>query len=166
MRARTILREALSAAATLRGEAQPTREELKRRVKKLLDDVQLDESVLPQKSHTLSGGQRQRLSIARALALQPRILVCDESLSALDEDVRDEIVKLLKRLTTETGLALVFISHDVQLIAQISDEIMVFHRGEVIESASADEVLHHPAHPFTAELLHESGFWANPNTSA
>lgn len=164
MRARTILREALSAAAKLRGEAQPSHDEMTSRVQQLLDDVQLAESVLLQKPHTLSGGQRQRLAIARALALQPRILVCDESLSALDEDIRDEIVNMLKRLSAEKGLALVCISHDVHLIAQIADEIMVLHRGEVIENASADEVLHHPAHPFTAELLFESGYWANPNT--
>lgn len=158
MPVRAVLQEAIRTSAALRGEPRPGRELVNQRVQALRADVQLPESVLSHKPRELSGGQRQRVAIARALALRPRVLVCDESVSALDDDVRDSIVDLLKGLSAEMGLALLFISHDVHLIAEIAHRVMVMHQGSVVEQAPTAQLLNHPEHPFTAELIAESGF--------
>lgn len=156
-----ILEEALGArqSETRRGETHRLKKrERSALVDKLLRDVQLDPSLKTRKPRTLSGGQRQRLAIARALATQPNVLVCDEAVSALDAGVRASILDLLRTLAHSRQLATVFISHDVDVIAQVSDELLVMQQGRVVEQGSAHEVLTRPTHPFTRALLTDSGF--------
>ena len=143
---RSILAEAIALGDTPR----PRREE---RARQLLAQVGLDESLLSRRAHELSGGQRQRVAIARALARDPEILVCDEPVSALDVSVQAQVLDLLVSLQREFGLAMVFISHDLGVIAHVSDEILVMAEGAVVESGPAARVLGEPRHPFTRQLL-------------
>lgn len=145
----TVLR-ILEQAAALDGVARAQRPA---RVRELLGQVGLSDQLLDRRSHELSGGQRQRVSIARALARRPSILICDEPVSALDLSVQAQVLELLGELQVTLGLAMVFISHDLAVIAQMSDEIMVMKDGVVVEQGSAASVLAEPQHPFTRELL-------------
>lgn len=126
------------------------------RVRELLDQVGLSALMLPRRAHQLSGGQRQRVAIARALARRPSVLICDEPVSALDAAVRSQILDLIDSLQKILGLTVVFISHDLGVIAQHCDDILVLHQGKVVESGTRDHVLNNPAHPFTRELLDAS----------
>lgn len=123
------------------------------RLRELLDQVGLSHELVHRKPHQLSGGQRQRVAIARALARRPDVLVCDEPVSALDASVQAQVLSLLGRLQRQLDLSLIVISHDLGVIAQISDEVMVLHGGEVVERGSLFEVMANPQHPFTTELI-------------
>ncbi|HEX6682661.1 MAG TPA: ATP-binding cassette domain-containing protein [Candidatus Limnocylindrales bacterium] len=119
----------------------------------LLADVGLDASVASRRAPALSGGQCQRVSIARALALQPRLLVCDEAVSALDVSVQSQILRLLANLRATRKLAILFITHDLGVVRQIADRVAVMHRGRLVETATANEIFDQPSHPYTKTLL-------------
>lgn len=120
---------------------------------RLLEQVGLPAISGKKYPHELSGGQKQRIGIARALSLKPRILICDESVSALDVSVQAQILNLLQDLRVQLGLSYLFISHDLQVVHYISDRVLVMQAGKVVESGTADAVLHHPTHPYTQKLV-------------
>lgn len=126
------------------------------RLSELMNQVDLSPELLHRRPHQLSGGQRQRVAIARALARRPSILICDEPVSALDASVQAQILALLSTLQHSLGVAIVMISHDLGVIAQMSDEILVMHHGRAIEYGSADDVLNNPGEPLTQALIEAS----------
>ncbi len=130
-----------------------TEEERNARVEDLISQVGLPRSALDALPAQLSGGQRQRVAIARALALRPDAIIADEPTSALDVSVRAQILNLLMDLKNELGLAMVFISHDIQTVRYISDRIAVMNSGQVVEEGPAKELLANPQHPYTRTLL-------------
>ncbi|MGZ3847610.1 MAG: ATP-binding cassette domain-containing protein, partial [Flavisolibacter sp.] len=125
----------------------------KKRVSELLDRVNLSPHMMNRYPHEFSGGQRQRIVIARALALEPRFLVCDESVSALDVSVQAQVLNLLNDLKKELGLTLLFISHDLSVVRYMSDRILVMHKGKIVESGEARQVYDHPQNRYTQELI-------------
>ncbi len=120
---------------------------------KWLDRVGLPVSAFYRYPHEFSGGQRQRIAIARCLTLQPEVLVCDESVSALDVSVQAQVLNLLQDLQDEFGISYIFISHDLSVVKYMADQVMVMHQGEVVEMADSDELYRHPVHPYTKALL-------------
>jgi peptide/nickel transport system ATP-binding protein len=119
----------------------------------LLERVGLPQQAYHRYPHEFSGGQRQRIAIARCLTMKPEILVCDESVSALDVSVQAQVLNLLQDLQDEFGLSYIFISHDLSVVKYISDQVMVMHKGEVVEMADSDELYRNPQHPYTRSLL-------------
>jgi peptide/nickel transport system ATP-binding protein len=119
----------------------------------MLDKVGLPEVSFYKYPHEFSGGQRQRIAIARCLALKPDILICDESVSALDVSVQAQVLNLLQDLQDEFHLSYIFISHDLAVVKYISDQVMVMNQGEIIEIADSDEIYRHPREPYTQKLL-------------
>ncbi|RKN60789.1 ABC transporter ATP-binding protein [Paenibacillus ginsengarvi] len=127
--------------------------EMRRRVTALIETVGLSARHLDRYPHAFSGGQRQRIGIARALATEPRFLVCDEAVSALDVSVQAQILNLLRELQQRLGLSYLFISHDLGVIRHISDRVGVMYVGKLVETARTEELYAHPFHPYTEALL-------------
>ena len=128
-------------------------DEARSRAKRLLDRVSIPDGALDKFPHEFSGGQRQRLCIARSLMVEPKILLCDEVTSALDVSVQAQILHLLDDLRNDLGLSILFISHDMQVVRALSDEVLVMYFGKVVERGNADEVLTDPQHEYTKKLL-------------
>ena len=130
-----------------------TRAERRRRVAELMEQVGLRPEWGNRRPHEFSGGQRQRIGIARALALRPRLLVCDEPVSALDVSVQAQIVALIRRLCDERGMAAMLVTHDIGIVAEAADDIAVMYAGRVVETGAVADVLAEPHHPYTSGLL-------------
>ncbi len=130
-----------------------TRAERMERANYLMRRVGLSPDHLARFPHAFSGGQRQRIAIARALALNPELLVCDEPTSALDVSVQKEVLDLLDELREEMGLSYIFISHNLAVVARLADRVMVMRRGRVVEEGSADRIFLNPQHPYTRALI-------------
>lgn len=123
------------------------------RVASLLEKVGLSADVMTRYPHEFSGGQRQRIGIARALAVEPEFIICDEPVSALDVSVQAQIVNLLQDLQDELGLTYLFIAHDLAVVQHISDHVLVMTQGKIVEQASAESLYQNPQHPYTQKLL-------------
>jgi len=123
------------------------------RIDALLGEVGLAPDIKGRYPHEFSGGQRQRIAIARALSVDPQLIVCDEPTSALDVSVQAQILNLLKRLQRDKGLAYLFISHNMAVIEYMADDVAVMYLGRIVESGTVDEVLREPKHPYTQALL-------------
>jgi oligopeptide/dipeptide ABC transporter ATP-binding protein len=127
--------------------------ERRERVDELLGIVGMRRNALNRYPHEFSGGQRQRIGIARALALNPKFIVADEPVSALDVSVQSQVLNLIARLKEERGISFLFISHDLAVIQHVSDEVAVMYLGKIVEQASADAIYLKPQHPYTQALL-------------
>jgi len=150
----------LRAGSRLSGRAKL---DLRSRVIELLRAVGLDESALRRYPHEFSGGQRQRIGIARALALHPKFIVCDEPVSALDVSVGAQIVNLLAQLQRDFGLTYLFISHSMPVVRYLATRIAVMYRGKIVEVGSTEQITERPAHAYTRSLLEATPQVAEPN---
>ena len=129
------------------------KEDLEKRVRELMDTVGLAQRLINAYPHELDGGRRQRIGIARALAPEPKFIVCDEPVSALDVSIQAQILNLLKELQRDRGLTFIFITHDLAVVKHFSDSIIVMYLGQAVEKAPADEMFENPLHPYTRALL-------------
>lgn len=130
-----------------------SKEELEARVKELMDTVGLSERLMNTYPHELDGGRRQRIGIARALALKPKFIVCDEPVSALDVSIQAQVLNLMKDLQEEFGLTYMFITHDLSVVKHFSDDIAVMYLGQLVEKAPSKMLFKNPIHPYTKALL-------------
>jgi len=143
----SIISEPLDEHTTL------SRREKRERVAELLDAVGMRKDFANRYPHEFSGGQRQRIGIARALALEPEFIVCDEPIAALDVSIQAQVVNLLEELQRERNLTFLFISHDLSMVRHIADRIAVMYLGKIVELASRDQLYSNPQHPYTQALL-------------
>lgn len=130
-----------------------TKEERDEMVYSILSKVGLAREHAGRYPHEFSGGQRQRIGIARALITNPKLVICDEPISALDVSIQSQVVNLLKKLQKELGLTYLFIAHDLSMVRYISDRIAVMHKGKIVELADAEELYNNPLHPYTRSLM-------------
>lgn len=130
-----------------------SRSQREQRVDELLKQVGLKPEMMHRYPHEFSGGQRQRIGIARALAVEPKFIVCDEPVSALDVSVQAQIVNLLQDLQEQLGLTYLFIAHDLAVVEHVSDHVLVMHHGKIVESAPAEQIYEAPKHDYTRKLL-------------
>lgn len=142
-----------SVADPLRASGQRDGAAIRARVRDLLTRVGLDPDSYDRYPHEFSGGQRQRVGIARALAAEPELIVCDEAVSALDVTTQAQVTALLAELQRELGLALVFIAHDLAVVRQVSDRVAVMRQGRIVEEGEVDQVYGDPQDPYTKQLL-------------
>jgi oligopeptide/dipeptide ABC transporter ATP-binding protein len=149
---RRTIAYAIGEALTAHG-LEPDRHRRADRITELLRQVGLGADVGPRYPHELSGGQRQRVTIARAIAVQPKFIVCDEAVSALDVSVQAQIINLLSDLQESLGVSYLFISHNLATVRHLARTVAVMYLGRIVEQASADEIFSAPAHPYTAALL-------------
>lgn len=151
---RKVIREALIPNPAPFGRRnRDATERLNDQVRTALSNVELPGHYADRRVTQLSGGEKQRVAIARALAAQPPLIVCDEAVSALDVAVRAITLNLLSRLRRETGVALLFISHDMSVVSHLADRVVVMHQGQVVESGSVEAVLNHPQAEYTQRLI-------------
>jgi len=127
--------------------------EARRRVRELLDQVHLPSNAGTRLAREFSGGQRQRIAIARALALSPQLIVCDEPVSALDLSTQAHVLELFKEIQERTGVSYLFVSHDLDVVRYLSHRVAVMYQGEIVEWGDADQVTRHPEHPYTQRLF-------------
>lgn len=127
--------------------------ELDEHVERLLNKVGMNREHMSRFAHEFSGGQKQRIGIARALSVNPKFIVCDEPISALDVSIQAQVINMLKRLQEEMGLTYLFIAHDLSVVKYISDRIIVMYLGSIVEQADSDELYQNPLHPYTKGLL-------------
>ena len=130
-----------------------TKKEIEERTLELMETVGLAERYINVYPHELDGGRRQRIGIARALAVRPKLIVCDEPVSALDVSIQAQILNLLKKLQQDMGLTYIFITHDLSVVKYFSDDIAVMYLGQMVEKAPADILFKNPIHPYTKALL-------------
>ena len=140
-------------ADPLRRQRVASGRELRRRVETLLDRVGLSAEHYNRFPHEFSGGQRQRVGIARALALEPKLVICDEPVSALDVSIQAQIINLLDDLQDELGLTYLFVAHDIGVVRHIADRIAVMYQGKIVEQGDADQICERPQHEYTKRLL-------------
>ncbi|MFG2941226.1 ATP-binding cassette domain-containing protein [Streptomyces sp. NPDC048282] len=132
---------------------EPDRDRRQRRATELLEQVGLDERMAASTPNALSGGQRQRVAIARALVSRPRILILDEAVSALDVSIQAQVLNLLADLRDELGISYLFVTHDLAVAQQVTDELVVMHQGRIVDRGATDQVLTDPEHQYTRDLL-------------
>jgi oligopeptide/dipeptide ABC transporter ATP-binding protein len=130
-----------------------SREERRAKVEAIMDRVGLPKSMINRYPHELSGGQNQRVGIARAVIMNPKLVICDEAVSALDVSIQAQVIDLLRELQKDMGLSLIFISHDLSVVRNISDRILVMYLGNVVELATSDALFDNPQHPYTKQLI-------------
>ena len=130
-----------------------SKEERRQRILELMDKVGLNSEHASRYAHEFSGGQRQRIGIARALALNPSFIVCDEPVSALDVSIQAQVINMFDELQEQLGLTYLFIAHDILVVRHISDRIAVMYLGKMVELADASEIYDHPMHPYTKSLM-------------
>jgi oligopeptide transport system ATP-binding protein len=130
-----------------------TKEERKQRVIDVLKSVGLSEDHITRYPHMFSGGQRQRIGVARALVMDPKFIIADEIISALDVSIQAQVINLMRKIQKEKGLTLMFIAHDLSMVRYISDRVAVMHLGHIVEMGTVEDIYEHPLHPYTKSLL-------------
>ena len=130
-----------------------TRDQREERVRAVMKEVGLDEELINRYPHELSGGQNQRVGIARAMIMKPKLVVCDEAVSALDVSIQAQIIRLLIDLQKRYGMGMLFISHDLAVVREISHNVLVLYLGRAVEYGPSETILHDPRHPYTKALL-------------
>ena len=150
---RNTVIQTIAEGVKMRKDKYRTNADVEKRVRELMDTVGLAQRLINSYPHELDGGRRQRIGIARALAVEPKLIICDEPVSALDVSIQAQILNLLRDLQKQLGLTYIFITHDLAVVNHISDDIMVMYLGQMVEKAPTEELFNNPIHPYTQSLL-------------